>query len=285
VESWFSSLKDLIDLKDGAKLTLPAVLCSFLFIVLFWPPRPLDMIPVVLSLKLPIKLPSELPCGPKAKQMCDGAFGEPASRELIPRTFDPICTVDEYNLNPAPGVTGILFGEYNRRTQRRQYALEEQNENLERCIAEEKRLVGSERATSDDYQGYLKVMEESRAKQASAIVDYERVDSPMLGAAMARRFVIEQQITAARSALAATQQEARDREWEIAELTRWKGVVTERLAEPGRLRPELGFDVYLAVLSKHVMAFVVLAVAVGIVLEALWTPGALQAIEELLFGP
>jgi hypothetical protein len=63
-----------------------------------------------------------------------------------------------------------------------------------------------------------------------------------------------------------------------------EGVVNDRLSDPGKLRPVLGLDDYLSALSKHIVAFFLLCTIVGIPLEGISTPGALEALESFLFG-
>jgi hypothetical protein len=205
-------------------------------------------------------------------------------RVLTPRAAEPSCKIDEYYLLPLTGITGILFEEHNQSAQNRQYALEEQNENLERCLAAEKKFVGAEQDVAAALQRDLNILEATHATQAAVVAEDKRVDSPLIEAAQRRFDDTEKIVQNKRLEISKEQQDARDREWEIAELTRWKAIVSDRLADPGRLRPELGFDDYLSALSKHVMAFVFLAVAVGMVMEGISTPGVLGTLESILFG-
>ena len=141
-----------------------------------------------------------------------------------------------------------------------------------------------EKAADEALQRDLTILEGSMAKQVVLLTAYEKADSPLTYLTRKRWEQSEKAIAERRSLIAQHEQEARDREWEIAELTRWKGIVSDRLAEPGRLRPELGFDDYLSALSKHVLAFIFLAVAVGMVLEGISTPGILGLLDSILFG-
>jgi len=278
MDSWLSSLKDLLDIRNSAKLSLPGAICATLLVIIFWPPKPIDVIPVVQASSkdnnLQIGLPAEAsapPAGESWQSPLDGFI----RRVLVPKTPNPACTIDEYYLKPVTGITGLLFKKYSDDAQRRQHALEEQSGNLERCLAAEKRLQGVEKAADEALQRDLTILEGSMAKQVVLLTAYEKADSPLTYLTRKRWEQSEKAIAERRSLIAQHEQEARDREWEIAELTRWMGIVSDRLAEPGRLRPELGFDDYLSALSKHVLAFIFLAVAVGMVLEGISTPGIL----------
>jgi hypothetical protein len=271
MESGLSMLKDLLDLRDRAKLTLPGAVCAAFLVMIFWPPKPIDVFPVVQSSSLMILPP-------------DPPFKGFVQHMLIPKTLDPVCAVDEYYLAPLGGITEVLFKTYRGNAQRRQYVLEEQNENLERCLAAEKRLVGAEQVANANLQRDLAVLEAAHAKQIDLMADYEKSDSPLITSARRHWEDLERIISAKRLEIARKEQAIRDREWKIAELTRWKGIVSDHLAEPGRLRPEVGFDDYLAALSKHVLAFIVLAAMVGMVIEGISTPGVLESLESILFG-
>jgi len=273
MDSWLSSLKDLLAVKDGAKLTLPGVLSAALLLTLFLPPKPLDVIPVVRSLvNLGIKEPDSRP------------LGKFISRALTPRRADPACVIDGYFLKELPRVTGFLFQDRSQRAQSWQYILEEQNENIERCLASEKRLVDAEETAGTGLRRDLTMLETARAKQAAVVADYEIRNSPITGQAREQLEAADHAVETQRRATSTNEQKTKDRQWEIVELTRWKGIVMERLAEPGKLRPELGFDDYLSAMSKHVLAFVFLVIAVGMVVEGISTPGLLKTLESILFG-
>jgi hypothetical protein len=276
MEPWLSSLKALLDVKDGIKLTLPGLVCAFFLILVFWPPKPIDVMPIVQS-----SLPKLDIRPPRVTQPPFDAF---VRRAFMPRTADPGCAVDEYFLEPVVGPTGALFQENNDKARSHQYALEEQSENLQRCLAAESRLVGAEEALNAALEGDLRMLEASRARQSALVADYERLNSPMIPLARGRLEATDRTTELKRAAILKNEQAARDRTWEIAELTRWKGIVSDRLSDPGRLRPELGFDDYLSAMSKHVLAFVFLAAVIAMIIEGISTPGLLKTLESILFG-
>jgi hypothetical protein len=92
---------------------------------------------------------------------------------------------------------------------------------------------------------------------------------------------LDDQISALRKAILEREQ---NRDWEIGELTRFRNIVAERLADPERLRPELTFDDYVTKLSRHVVAFILLAITTGMVLNAVITPSGIRGVYRLMFG-
>jgi hypothetical protein len=54
----------------------------------------------------------------------------------------------------------------------------------------------------------------------------------------------------------------------VEELTRTQQVIKARLADPGRLRPRLGFDAFMTGLVNHVVAFILLSLASAIIVTA-----------------
>jgi hypothetical protein len=264
-----SSLKDLLDLKNAVKLSLPGLLSAALLAAILWPPKPIDVLPVVTSEPLQIDQPAGL--------------DKPIQRALAPRTKEPQCVIVEYYLHEVPRGYRIFLSSYKSSLQARQYALEEQNENLERCIAAENEFKGEEQSTNEALARDLASAERLQAADTGMLEKYETSDTSMVGVLGAHLSEVETRVAALRVEIAKNEQHARDRDWEIAELTRWKAVVSDRLAEPGKLRPELGFDDYMAALSNHVLAFVFLSVTVGMVTEAIVTPGMLGTLETILF--
>jgi len=269
MNNWLSSLKDLLDLKNAVKLSLPGLLGAALLAAILWPPRPIDVIPVVTSELLQIDKPSTL--------------GDPVARSLLPRTREPQCVIAEYNLPDVPGGYRVFFSGYKSGLQMRQYSLEEQKENLERCLAVENQFKGEEQTNDEALQRDLAGTERLRAKEAGELERYKLSDSSMIDLASAHLSEVDTQVQQLRGDINKSEQRVRDREWEIAELTRWKGLVSDRLAEPGKLRPELGFDEYMSALSNHVLAFIFLALTVGMVTEGILTPGTLGTLEAILF--
>jgi hypothetical protein len=270
MDAWLSSLKDLLDFRNAVKLTLPGLLSAAMLTLFLWPPKPIDVIPEVTSTKLPIDM------------LSGSVIGNPVRSVLIPRLDEPGCIVDEYQLKELPG---ILFIDYKNSARLRQYALEQENENFEKCLAEEKRLEGEKQSHIDALRQDLKARESLRSADAALIAEYEKSDSPMIGMARKHLDSVEREVWNLRAEIWRDEQQARDRDWEVTELSRWKGVVSDRLADPGKLRPELGFDDYMSVLSKHVLAFIFLTVALGTITEAILTPGVLGMLESFLFGP
>jgi hypothetical protein len=200
MNSWLSSLKDLLAL--NIKLSLPGLLTTALLVVVFWPAKPIDVIPVVHSTVLQYDPPHEVTVGP------------------VRMAHTPIegisdCSVDEYYLDPPPkGILGI-FALSNRRSQLRQFALEQQGEYLDQCLADEKRLVGKEQSENAYLEDHRTATEAWRASEATLAASYERSGGPLLPQTSERIGAVEKLIENDYEQIAIREQVIRDRQWEI----------------------------------------------------------------------
>lgn len=271
MESLVTSLKDLLDLKKVASITLPGVATAAILALLLWPPRPLDVIPIVTAPKLGITAAN------------NQVFIKSLLRPRLNGANDPSCSVEEYQLKQLPGGMKLASEEYEQASRSRQFELEEQNGNLDACLAVENRMAGREKAQNEHSQRDLKAAEAARGAASSVVAAFARVGSPLLGSAQFQLASEENQVEQLRNQILANEQTTRNREWEIAELTRFKRMVSERLADPGKLRPQLAFDDYMAALSNHLVAFIALSMTVGILLQAVFTPAILGGLYELFF--
>jgi hypothetical protein len=269
-QPWLDALKNLGDLSKMVKVSLPGLLLAALLVMGLWPPRPQDVIPVIRSDKVPVTFDGK-------------AVGTPVISYRRPPPDHPVCWVDEYELNNSPGEFGMILPGSKEQAKARQFALEQQAGNLDACLAEEKRLSGNEQLLNTDLQRDLAAFESSRNTQVALVDQYEKSVSPLRGNARAHLNIIQLRIELIRAQIQNNEQTMRDREWEIGELTRWKKLVSERLADPGQLRPEVGFDAYVSALSSHVFAFLILATALGILLNGLVAPAALGAVDGATF--
>jgi len=273
---WISSLKDLVDVGSTIKLSLPGLAIAALLIIVLWPPQPVDLIPVVESRELQIARVKPQDSG--------GALGKEARALFFPKTRNPPCRVSGFYLRNLPGGLDMLTSDYARQAKLRQYALEEQRENLDLCLGEEKRLAGQEQSQNAALQRDLATLEKSRNTLAGLEAEYAKSGNALLPVVQKRRKANEHLIAELRNQIYANEQAARDRDWETGELTRWRTILADRLADPGRLRPQVGFDEYVSAISSHVLAFITLAVSVGIVVQGIVTPGTLGSFDAALFG-
>lgn len=273
MESWISSLKSLFDLKSAIKLSIPGILGAAGLAFLLLPPKPVDLIPVVTDSVPAAKSVPNPPIG----------IGHYEGVVLTTKALPIPCVVLEYALNRKSEISLSFFPASKERAQLRQYVLEQQRNNLEGCLANEKRLQGKEATDNAALQRDLTVLEGALKKRGESVAEYEISDSPLATYARGLQSSTEKQVRDVRERISINDQRMRDRDWEIGELTRWKAVVTDRLSDPGRLRPQLGFDDYMSALSNHTLAFIFLAVVVGIITEALWTPALLDGLEATLY--
>lgn len=173
MDTVLSQLRELLEVKDKARLALPGVVLAFLLMIGFLPPRPLDWIPVVLSDS------TQRPGG----QDFPNPYGDFLGRAFIPVRKEPACTIDAYRLMPVRWLTGTLFETNNAIAQSRQRALEDQNESLDRCLAAERRLAAEEESILAALKSDLKELDATHQAQAARVADYENLHSPLLDSA------------------------------------------------------------------------------------------------------
>jgi len=269
-------VSNVLNLTKLASLTLPGLLSAGVMALLLWPPKPLDVMPVVVNSD--ISVPPEIKVGPIS-------VGERVRELLRPTLPQPNCSVYEYRMLEKRDFqyAGSYSVSSDDIARAQQFALEEQNSDLSKCISDEERIAETEKHAVVAFQNDLGAVEASRSSAAHTLSAYESIDSPLVAEARGRFESIDGQVQHLRKNILAIDQQIGDREFEISELRRFKAMADDRLSDPGRLRPEKPFDAFVEVLSRHVLAFIILALTLGVIIKAIITSSGIPALYSVIF--
>jgi hypothetical protein len=277
MESLVALLKDVLNLTKVANVTLPGMIVAAALAIFLWPPHPLNVVPTVV---VPVVAPPNFPNPPRRDTtspdpFSGGVIEEPEFSNLL--NIQPACSVNLFRF--ADSDSDRLRDDL---SQVQQFVLEREKANLEACLEEESRLLEKEKMLNEQILKDVELLETDRSSVLETVVLYQKTNSPLLDAAKSRMHDIALKIEDSRMMVRSNAQKTQDRLFEIARLKRFRSLVEERLADPRRLRPERGFDDYLKGLSNHVIAFIVLSLAVGIILKSLNATGA-NVLYRMLF--
>ena len=270
-------LTNLFNLTKIVSVTLPGLLAAGGLALILWPPAPVDVIPVVL---LP---PSQ------ASPNMGHAYDRPACNSGL-ATTDLVLPIDAQG---AVGTTNYyitdpnLIGAAKRRIEisgvprlrrervRDQFVLDLEWEYFARCIQLEESWEGQEKTQNDQLSADLAELNTERTAIQTNYLKYQQGQGPPAPnyARDLRRY--DDQIEAKRLNIVANEQDIRERDRRIKELTDQQQIIKDRQGDPGRLRPRMGFDIFVAGLVSHVVGFILLSLAAALLVKA---------IDEAIFG-
>jgi hypothetical protein len=264
-------LTNLLNLTKVAAVTVPGLLLTGAFALLFWPPPPIDFIPItypridsatgrwVATINPQERPPSEiaLACDvqittmPAGSARRSGPFTEllgwdliglqspPSNRHALERSLSQLNSDEAISQATGPAI-------------RTQLLLDLEQIRLAECEDAEAELKQIKKSESD----YL----------TSDIADLERQRASEKGAEQSK---IKKRIDDDHEALSSVQKVLAEQEREQATLKRYSALVSSRLADPGRLRPKLDFSAFVTLQTSHVVGFIVLSIALGIIVAPL----------------
>jgi hypothetical protein len=247
MDSILSSLKDLLN--NVKNLTLPGLVAALGFVFLLWPPQPIDVVNDVTV--------NDAYRDDKWPTTTDGLRGY-AGR------IDPVCrTVGTLRKLPNPeNIQDIKqLGVEN------QFNLERIARTLRECSEKEKALSGFEDSQISAANAEIEVLKKERDAIQDTYLNYEKAANPLR---MHFRDLLdkkEKDIQDEQACIRELEQLKRERDRRATELDRLSKDVSDRLADPGRLRPKATFDDFLAILSNHIIAFLALAFGWSILFE------------------
>lgn len=156
-----------------------------------------------------------------------------------------------------------------RRQLQEQLILDFENQKFSECINLETSLKGRETTENQQLKADLDIEEKQRSAAQDNYLAYLKSNN----LALADRYRTEMEnfqgcISLKRYSVLWNERDSLERDRRLAELTRGQGVITARLADPGRLRPRLGFDDFTTALVNHVVGFILLSLAAGVVVTA-----------------
>jgi hypothetical protein len=255
-------LTNLLNLTKVAAVTVPGLLLTSAFAVLLWPPPPIDVVPVaVIGPEFPFGIASvfrsrtlnlsdvEFPCAVELTTLTEGARGDSmmdmARQNLIrdhslssPESRKPLSSQLEKGLSPEL-----------KSSVRDQVLLELEQIRLAECQDAEAELKQVQNTQSDFLSSDLAALEKQRENKKGA----ELVS-------------MSSQIEEKRKALSGSRQAVAEIDRQQATLTRYSGMITSRLADPGRLRPKLDFNSFVTLQTNHIVGFIILSIAIGVVI-------------------
>jgi hypothetical protein len=151
-----------------------------------------------------------------------------------------------------------------------QLILDFENQKFSECINLDTSLKGREAAENQQLTADLDIEEKQRSSAQDNYLAYLKSNNLFLASRYRREMDNFQGcITLKRYSVLWNDRDIQERDRQMTELTRDQGIITARLADPGRLRPRLGFDDFVTGLVNHVVAFILLSLAAAIIVTAL----------------
>ena len=254
MDSAIQRLKELLDLKEVASITLPGLILAAVLATIFWPPKPINIIPVVETSAFPDDIEYS-------------ALIDPVRNHQIKHQNIENCTIGEHQMVENQNL------QLDKAMMRNQQALlEDELGKLSACIEIQSLSEGEEKTQNELLEQRLKFLEAERAAEAEKLIHLEDDDTPGANEANLRIAALDKSIANAQNEILKNEQAGRVRDVEVSRLKRYEKTIQDRLADPGRLRPEKPLDEYLNGLSNHIVAFLSLAAACGVILKALSSP-------------
>jgi hypothetical protein len=238
-------LQSLLSLNKVASVSVPGLVAAVGLAILLWPPRPIDQIPCVVS-----QTTNQLQV---ANQPCSITAPAPTQRACIPGT-QTLPAEPWYDKQAARDTQKIL---------------DQEQQAIAECIEKETSLKGLEKTENDYWTQDIADLQKLSTAALETYSNYEKTNNPLAGQFRAKWEYHLEEIEAKRKSILQNEQRMRDRDRYLAELARYDKTISERLADPGRLRPRKTFEDVLAALVNHVVAFILLAIALGVILTPL----------------
>lgn len=263
-------LTNLLNLTKVAAVTVPGLLLTSAFALMFWPPAPIDVIPVA----YPRVDPSARQWPVIAKPQ-----GTPSS-EVAAACFVQLATMPKGRPGESSFPELQRWGLIERSSSSREETpsgpllpqlQSEQNISMAMDPAVRTQLLLDleqiRLAECEDAEAELKQIQKSESDYlTSDIADLEKQRATEKRVELSR---IKKRIDDDQGALSNTQKVIAEQEREQATLKRYSGLISSRLADPGRLRPKLDFSAFVTLQTSHVVGFIILSIALGIIVAPL----------------
>ena len=301
-------LTNLFNLTKVAAVTLPGLLTAGGLALILWPPTPIDVIPVVVAVSrtpetvLPYNLPNA------TSPVVNHRIQQTATASTFPSPYVAACRVEHWTpdsdddtrqlreeLNASSQVTDEIpydaawaqeqFDQLTRveeqvnhlwipQTRRRrileQFALDLAAHNLAICIDTEKSWQGQEQREIQQWTSDLDHLETQRSAAQDNLIAYRKSNNGTLAAHYEELMAtLQDRIDTLRNSIRGQNRDVQERARRISELSAEQSAVGERLTDPGRLRPRVGFDLFVTGLVSHIVGFILLSLAAAIVVTAI----------------
>jgi hypothetical protein len=240
-------------------VTLPGILAAVAFALLLWPPQPYDRIPTVVDNHLDIP---NLQL--RAKEFANDST---ASLGLYRNQSPEACRVKEGSESYTFLAISSNFTSRAAVAVKNQLILDDTDRTLLKCVEEEQALQGVE----DQVMANINLLIATRTGERDGLnglyQKYVQSLSPMKAEFGQKVREKECEIAALQTHLLNFQRLQKDRARRVLELQRLEKEMTLRLGEAGRLRPIQKFDDILSGLSTHIVGFLTLVFAWGLVID------------------
>jgi len=227
---------------------VPGLLGAVGLAMILWPPRPIDEIPMVVEPAIPSATQEAIPDG-------SDTFTVPKERA---------CNVKMRSLE-SPTHLGDIAGT----AVQNQLRLDREKDEIARCVELENNRKGFEKTQNDHLALDIADIQKLLSSALETYGKYEKVDNPLASRFQEKVDTLQRKLSKKRSLFLRNEQSIRDRDLYLAELARYDKIISDRLTDPGRLRPRKTFDDMLAALVNHLVAFILLAITLGVVLTPL----------------
>jgi hypothetical protein len=276
-----AELPEIPNLTQVTSVAAPGIIMAAVLAFFLWPPRPIDLIPVVTQ--APESSDTKASDAKNYTPATPLPWGSEREQTLLKppeKSFGSGCGIDEYRI---PALRYGIVASDPPLAQSLQLALEQQRELLSRCLTFESAQVGREKTLNESLARDESALEKERDQAVDAASQYENASGAVIPPSRIRVGAIEKRINSLRGQMLSNEQTSRRRGWRIAELTRLISIVEARLKDPERLRPEQQIGDYLKAISDHLTAFASAAAVIGLLLDALVNPIGNAALYSALF--
>jgi hypothetical protein len=262
-----SVLSDLGSLLSNiASLSVPGIVAASAYAIFLWPPLPVDTIEIV------------RPCSPTEGGSCSVGNGRtidfpPYQREIEDSRYAegagrPACAFNgSFNLTQQQTIFDYQTAIRN------QDILDSELQVLQQCQLTETARQGQENLLIADITAYVTKLNTDMASVDTAYQTYIATLNPLanhLASALDARKDEVWRWQAILAELTLFQQERTRRSQDLA---RQAKIITDRQADPGRLRPRQKFDDVIGSLGSHIAGFVTLALAWSLLLTPITQSG------------
>jgi hypothetical protein len=300
-------LTNLFNLTKVASVTLPGLLAAGGLAMILWPAIPLDVIPAVVQVEAsspPPRSANTPACQLQHWAVDDVLFWIEAQLALPPQSNPSTTPQDLRNIGPnhpyppglnppAPGSPSAPPPGLTQEALQRMLEIEGKTQNLsvpgmrKRAIVEQFVLdyevqslavcADIEKSWSGQDEIEIQILTtdiESLEKQRSAAQDNYLASLKTNNRSLSTQFREDMrqrqgEINGKRDQILEHTRNKKERERRAAELLTEEQTIKERLGDPGRLRPRIGFDLFVTGLINHIVAFILLSLAAAVIVTAI----------------
>lgn len=281
-------LTNLFNLTKVASVTLPGLLAALGLALVLWPAVPVDVIPAVVSIAAPSPPPARV--GAQACEIQHWVVDD-VVRWMETQPLSPENRGDIQNIGPThPGggipprltqnalqqILGIerqagnlTVPESRKRAILEQFVLDYEVQSLSICADLEKSWAGLDDLSIQQLTIDIENLEKQRsAAQDNYLASLKANSRSLAGQYEGDMRRQQDKIDEARDNILRSTQDKKERERRAAELGVEQQLIKDRLGDPGRLRPRVGFDLFVTGLINHVVAFILLSLAAAVIVTA-----------------